>query len=340
MAEQQRRKAYILQSRDFLKNTFVDVSDGVIEHIFNKRSNLNFTDAYHYLAAINSDPGHILEDAPNLRVLRRHPRRKVELSTDNDDLIDEISLIPELIQKPASRPNEVIEISDSEEEEEENRKPAASSFNVIDSHTEIDVEKDDSVECNVCYADYEACEVYHCGFGEEHAVCKTCIGRFVSEQLHGNGSCRFKCIGDVDCESEYPLCLLEKVLPEDLNRQVTERAFHDIAQIDGMWQCPKGCGYVGFIEQQLPWVECPNCNKQYCTSCNEPMHHNRKCEELRLEKERLKDPKHKAHEAMSRACKRFCPHCQQEVRDFSCFVLTQISFVHDSPCCSIIVYKV
>ena len=31
-----------------------------------------------------------------------------------------------------------------------------------------------------------------------------------------------------------------------------------------------------------------------------------------MEKERLKDPKHRAHEAMSRACKRFCPHCNQE----------------------------
>ena len=79
--------------------------------------------------------------------------------------------------------------------------------------------------------------------------------------------------------------------------------------------CPN-CAYIGFIEGNFPWIECPDCSiesgAKYCTKCNEIYHKNQTCQEVRNEKQRLKDPKHQAHEAMSKACKRFCPHCNQE----------------------------
>jgi len=75
--------------------------------------------------------------------------------------------------------------------------------------------------------------------------------------------------------------------------------------------CPT-CAYIGFIERNFPWILCPECDTQYCTACNDVYHHGKTCEDVRREKERLKDPRHMAHEAMSKACKRFCPHCDQE----------------------------
>ncbi|KAL7508679.1 hypothetical protein ACHAXN_005771 [Cyclotella atomus] len=321
-------KAYLLQSRGLLANFFPNISDAAIEHIFNDRSNLDFTEAFRQLKEIDSNPD-VIEGVPRIQVLRKHPRRTKKVSVTDEHLTDEISLIPELIQKPASRPKEVIVLSDSEDEEDD-RKPSARIFKdgarkqyaaavsnevieLLDSDVEEEEEKkDDLTECKVCYGDYESSEIHNCGQNEDHAVCKTCISRFVSEQLHGNGSLKFTCIGDVGCSCEYSLALLEKVLPEDLNKQVTERTFHEFTEIEGMWKCPAGCGHIGFIEQNFPWIVCPNCDRQYCTKCNEIVHYGKTCEEIRMEKAQSKDPKHRAHEAMSLACKRFCPHCNQE----------------------------
>jgi hypothetical protein len=111
---------------------------------------------------------------------------------------------------------------------------------------------------------------------------------------------KFKCIGDVDCKCEYSQVLLEEVLSEDLKRTITQREFYDISQIEGMWACPDGCGYVGSHEN-YPWIECPVCVKQYCTKCNEnwATHVDKTCEDVEKERARTKDPKHMAHEAMS-----------------------------------------
>jgi hypothetical protein len=208
-------------------------------------------------------------------------------------------LIPELIQKPRSKPKEVIVLSDSEDDDDDAKPTAAAVprdvIELID--TDVDEEENDHlVECKVCLGEYEARDMFDCGHNIEHAVCKTCIRRFVSEQLLGNGSLKFKCIGDVSCDCEYPLALLDKVLPDDLKRQINEKSYFDIAQIEGMWQCPAGCGYVGFIGQVVPWVECAECKKKYCTMCNDGIHKGKTCEEVRLEKAQSKNPRHRAHE--------------------------------------------
>ena len=76
--------------------------------------------------------------------------------------------------------------------------------------------------------------------------------------------------------------------------------------------CPK-CAYIGFTGGgKYPWIKCPDCEVNYCTSCDEVFHGNKTCDEARRERELLKNPHHRAHEAMSQACKRRCPHCNQE----------------------------
>ena len=76
-------------------------------------------------------------------------------------------------------------------------------------------------------------------------------------------------------------------------------------------QCPV-CAYCGFSDVNFPWVECPECKQQYCTSCNEPYHKDMSCEQARIDKVLKKGLRQSAHEAMSQASKRVCPHCSQE----------------------------
>lgn len=311
-------KDYIIQSRELLQQSFPHVSQQAIEFVFNDRSNLKFTDAYHQLKVLSADPAGKLEGAPDVQIHRRYPRRKKQLNTTNGDLCAEIDLIPELNQKLEPEIIELLGSSDDDDEEEGADPPMTHQLgeivDLLNSDDDDVDDKSDLVECKVCYADVEPSEMYSCEVGEEHAVCKTCITRFVSEQLHGKDSLKFPCIGDAECDLEYQLALLDKALPDDLSKRVNERVFHEIAQAEGIWTCPGGCGHTGFVDGEFPWINCPGCSKSYCTSCNGIFHDGKTCDEVRIEKERLRDPRQKAYEAMSQACKRYCPHCKQEVR--------------------------
>jgi hypothetical protein len=53
MSAMHSKKAYLVQARGLLKNTLPYISDAAIEYIFNERSNLNFTEAYHQLSLID-----------------------------------------------------------------------------------------------------------------------------------------------------------------------------------------------------------------------------------------------------------------------------------------------
>ena len=146
------------------------------------------------------------------------------LDITDADLCAEIELIPELNQKPAPEIIEVPERSDNEIEGAD--PPLTCKLNeigeLLGGGEEEQYSESNLIKCKVCYAEEEVSEMYNCELWKDHAVCKTCIGRFVSEQLHGKDSLSFRCIGDADCDCEYPLALLDEALSDDLKRQVTE----------------------------------------------------------------------------------------------------------------------
>jgi hypothetical protein len=154
-------------------------------------------------------------------------------------------------------------------------------------------------------------------FWSGHLVCTNCIQRYVSEQFDGNGSTDFECIGSAECSCKYSQAFLGGVLTPKLRKRVDEAVFRQevskaIEKDKGLWKCPK-CSHIGYTDKKYPWVQCPECKVNYCTSCNEEDHGKQTCEEARREKLVQRDPKHHAHEVMSRACKRSCPNpnCNQ-----------------------------
>jgi hypothetical protein len=301
-------ESYLRQSRELLKNSFPLISCNAIYFVFDSASNFNFSEAYRRLSTIQSEQSHTIENAPNIRVYLKHPRRKLKdsFNVTNANLLGEIDSIPELNEKQAAPcPKKIDKISTASH--------PRGVIEILDSDDEVEEEEENRVECRVCYADYDATEMHDCEADVGHFVCKLCITRHTSEQLHGKNNLEFKCIGDADCSNHYQLSFLAKILPEDLNRQVNERVFADFNELDGMWTCPAGCGYMGFSDAEYPCIECPTCAKQYCTSCNEEVHIGKTCDDVRMEIQRLKDPKQRAQEAMREACKRCCPHCNLEV---------------------------
>ena len=309
--------AYRRQARQLLLNTFQRVSCAAIDEII-RLSKFNFTRSFYSISVINhqrtSNDGNgagKFDLIPiRVKVFIKQNRQKAQLVELTDEtLLGEIEDIPTLNLKegptkqraatPKKLMGPVIDLTADSSDEEGKRE-----------------QEEEEKECLCCYGDYPVSALKQCSAGEGHYVCRECIQRYVSEQLDGNGSTVFKCIASADCKCEYSLVFLDRVLSPLLKKRANEMvALEEIKKASGedddsLWQCPK-CAYMGFVDGKPQWIDCPECNVTYCTSCN-ANHTNRSCEEFRREQVRGKDPKHLAAEAMSRSCKRSCPHCGQE----------------------------
>ena len=84
------------------------------------------------------------------------------------------------------------------------------------------------VECGCCYGDYKPEEIKVCSnTNAGHHVCKSCLNRYVSEQLDGKNSVEFKCIIDQQCGHAYHATLLDAVLSPRLKKRKDDRVFRE-----------------------------------------------------------------------------------------------------------------
>jgi len=299
----QEERCHRNQTKKTLENEFRRISCAAIDTVL-QLSEFNFTAAYHFLSKIEDKRGTIygggdfqLDGFPvSIKVFIKKDRAEKEFQLTDKKLIGETDAIPKLkLHTKKKNPPTVMPVV-----VEETR---YGTIAIVEAE----------MECLCCYGDYPRSDMRECKAGSDHFICKQCIYCHVSEQLDGNDSAVFKCIGDANCRHEYSIALLNQTLTPKLNRRANDRIFREEMKKAGVdvWTCPE-CAHIGFTDGNFPWIHCPECDIKYCTGCNEIFHKNQTCLDVRRAKERLKDPKHRAHEAMSQACKRFCPHCKQE----------------------------
>jgi hypothetical protein len=307
---------YRRQARQLLLNTFQRVSCAAIDKILSL-CQYNFTRSFHYTSFINhqrtnnGDGAGQFDLIPEwVKVFIKKNRQKTHLEVTDETLLGELDDIPALNMKEVGTPTKQRAATPKKLLE-----PAIDLTADSSDDDEEEEEKEEEKECRCCFVDYPVSALKQCSAGEGHCVCRDCIQRYVSEQLDGNGSTVFKCIATPDCSCEYPLAFLDQILSPTLKKRANEMvALEEIKKAgeddETLWQCPT-CAHMGFVDGKPPWILCPVCNLTYCTSCN-ANHTDRTCEEFRREQVIGKDPKHLAAEAMSRACKRSCPHCGRE----------------------------
>jgi len=299
--------AYRHQARQLLVNTFQRVACTAIDVIF-LMCKFNFTRSFYYVSVIdhqrtnNGDGAGQFDLIPKrVKVFIKSNRQKTIVEVTDATLLGELDDIPELNLKVGTTTKQSVVT------------PKMSFIDLTADSSDDEEEKEEEKECLCCYGDYPVSALKQCSAGKDHNVCRECIQRYVSEQLDGNGSTVFKCIVSADCSCEYSLAFLNEVLSPTLNKRANEMvALEEIKKAGGddVWSCPK-CAYMGFVEGKPTWIICPGCEVMYCTSCN-ASHTGFTCEEFRRQQTIGKDPKHLAAEAMSKACKRCCPHCGQD----------------------------
>ena len=302
---------YIRQARKLLMNTFQRVSCSAIDKILSL-CKYNFTRSYHYLVEINNHrtangngAGRFVLIPKSVKVFNKSNRAKDKLELTDESLLGEVDDIPALNTKEGKTATDT----------EPNTSSAKPVIDLSADSDDDEEEKEEERECLCCFGDYPVSELRQCSAGDGHYVCIQCINRYVSEQLDGNGSTTFECIASAECSCKYSMAFLDQVLSPTLKKRTNEMvALEEIkkAGVDdaSYWSCPK-CAYMGFLDGRPSSIHCPQCDVLYCTRCN-VNHVGRSCEEYQRQQAVGKDPKLLAAEAMSRACKRSCPHCGQE----------------------------
>ena len=94
------------------------------------------------------------------------------------------------------------------------------------------------MHCKCCYNKYAVGDdLFECSAGRGHLVCKSCIQKYVIDQVYGKNIARkLECFVANECNCKFSEDTLDRALPKDLKSRV-DQAIHrqDIRGQEGFW---------------------------------------------------------------------------------------------------------
>ncbi|XP_055769373.1 arginine-glutamic acid dipeptide repeats protein-like isoform X2 [Salvelinus fontinalis] len=134
---------------------------------------------------------------------------------------------------------------------------------------EEEYEKDGQlIECGCCCGEFAFEKMTQCSDG--HLFCKECLVKYAEEAVFGSGQSSLSCM-EGDCSCSFPVCELEKVLPETVLCKYYERQAEEAVAAscaDELVRCPS-CNFPALLDKGVSLFSCPNprCRKESCRKC-------------------------------------------------------------------------
>uniref|UniRef100_UPI003AAFA228 E3 ubiquitin-protein ligase RNF216 n=1 Tax=Centroberyx gerrardi TaxID=166262 RepID=UPI003AAFA228 len=139
------------------------------------------------------------------------------------------------------------------------------------------------IECGCCYGEFAFEKMTQCSDG--HLFCKECLVKYAQEAVFGSGQSELSCM-EGGCPCSYPVCELEKVLPENILCKYYERQAEEAVAAtcaDELVRCPF-CNFPALLDKDMSLFSCPNprCRKESCRKCHVQwkQHVGKTCEEV------------------------------------------------------------
>ncbi|XP_061702387.1 E3 ubiquitin-protein ligase RNF216 isoform X2 [Syngnathoides biaculeatus] len=146
------------------------------------------------------------------------------------------------------------------------------------------------IECGCCYGEFAFEKMTQCSDG--HLFCKECLVKYAQEAVFGSGKSELSCM-EAGCLCSYPVCELEKVLPENILCKYYERQAEEAIAAtcaDELVRCPF-CNFPALLDKDMCLFSCPNprCRKESCRKCHVQWkkHVGKTCEQV-LEKDEIR----------------------------------------------------
>ncbi|XP_026202458.1 E3 ubiquitin-protein ligase RNF216 isoform X2 [Anabas testudineus] len=146
------------------------------------------------------------------------------------------------------------------------------------------------IECGCCYGEFAFEKMTQCSDG--HLFCKECLVKYAQEAVFGSGKLELSCM-EGGCPCSYPMCELEKVLPENILCKYNERQAEEAVAAtcaDELVRCPF-CNFPALLDKDRSLFSCPNprCRKESCRKCHVQwkQHVGKTCEQV-LERDEIR----------------------------------------------------
>ncbi|KAM7372306.1 hypothetical protein PAMP_009483 [Pampus punctatissimus] len=146
------------------------------------------------------------------------------------------------------------------------------------------------IECGCCYGEFAFEIMTQCSDG--HLFCKDCLVKYAQEAVFGSGKSELSCM-EGGCPCSYPVCELEKVLPENILCKYYERQAEEAVAAtcaDELVRCPF-CNFPALLDKDMSLFSCPNprCRKESCRKCHVQwkQHVGKTCEQV-LERDEIR----------------------------------------------------
>ncbi|KAG8007173.1 hypothetical protein GBF38_023344, partial [Nibea albiflora] len=113
------------------------------------------------------------------------------------------------------------------------------------------------IECGCCYGEFAFEKMTQCSDG--HLFCKECLVKYAQEAVFGSGKSELSCM-EGGCPCSYPVCELEKVLPENILCKYYERQAEEAVAAtcaDELVRCPF-CNFPALLDKDMSLFSCPN----------------------------------------------------------------------------------
>nr|XP_040047542.1 E3 ubiquitin-protein ligase RNF216 [Gasterosteus aculeatus aculeatus]XP_040047543.1 E3 ubiquitin-protein ligase RNF216 [Gasterosteus aculeatus aculeatus]XP_040047544.1 E3 ubiquitin-protein ligase RNF216 [Gasterosteus aculeatus aculeatus]XP_040047545.1 E3 ubiquitin-protein ligase RNF216 [Gasterosteus aculeatus aculeatus] len=146
------------------------------------------------------------------------------------------------------------------------------------------------IECGCCFGEFAFEKMTQCSDG--HLFCKECLVKYAQEAVFGSGKSELSCM-EGGCLCSYPVCELEKVLPENILCKYYERQAEEAVAAtcaDELVRCPF-CNFPALLDKDRSLFSCPNprCRKESCRKCHVQwkLHVGKTCEQV-LERDEIR----------------------------------------------------
>lgn len=146
------------------------------------------------------------------------------------------------------------------------------------------------IECGCCFGEFAFEKMTQCSDG--HLFCKECLIKYAQEAVFGSGKSELSCM-EGGCPCSYPVCELEKVLPDNILCKYYERQAEEAVAAtcaDELVRCPF-CNFPALLDKDMSLFSCPNprCRKESCRKCHVQwkQHVGKTCEQV-LERDEIR----------------------------------------------------
>ena len=188
---------------------------------------------------------------------------------------------------------------------------------------------DGQTECQCCYTEYDFKEMMMCSKAcseFKHVFCKDCIKGYIEAGISDNKA-NINCMMHQDCNSIYTLetinkCITNEKILSQLNELIQINDSIEMSKIlDNYHTCPF-CQKYGCIADDIQYIECKRCNKEWCILCKMENHGKNKCGKIN-DKTNIDAIRQIVSETLTNALTHKCPKCSTKyIKEDGCNKMT------------------